>query len=158
MTLGRLRRSEFRISASRDAADQNVIRGRPRSNRVKHRVTPHVKALGDKDILGAAVRRITSELTERSFRLAHIVEDLAFDHDFRTCRDIELRGAASRDAIGLTKERADDLVFPHIRRIVKRHRAHVVDRVDTEGDDGRQRLAARLGAAMEFVHPPPRMQ
>src|SRR6516162_10676827 len=108
MTLGRLRRSEFRISASRDAADQNVIRGRPRSNRVKHRVTPHVKSLGDKDILGAAVRRITSELTERSFRLAHIVEDLAFDHDFRTCRDIELRGAASRDAIGLTKERADD--------------------------------------------------
>jgi hypothetical protein len=30
--------------------------------------------------------------------------------------------------------------------------------MDAEGDDGGQRLAARLGAAMEFVHPPARMQ
>src|ERR1700758_3146116 len=113
---------------------------------MEQRITPHMKALGDKHILGAAVRGITGELAERPLRLPHLVENLAFDDDFSTFRDIELRRTASRDAVGLAKERADDLVFPHGRRIVKGHRAHVVDRMHAEGYAGGPPLAPGLRA------------
>ena len=69
---------------------QDVIRRGARGNRMKHRVPPHLNALGNKDVLCAAIGGKTGKLAKRPVRLAHIVEDLAFDDDFRTLGNIEV--------------------------------------------------------------------
>ena len=71
---------------------------------------------------------------------------------------LEVADPAARQPIRLAEQAADDLELAHLRRIGVDHRAHVMQRMRAERDRGGQRFAALLGAAMEFVHAPARMQ
>ena len=119
-----------------------------------HRIAAHPDALRDKDVLRAAVRRITGKLAERPFRLFHARENLAFDDDFRARRHLEIGNAAARQPIGLAEQTADDLELPDIRRVGINHRSHVMQRMGADRDRHRQRLATLLGAAVELIQAP----
>ena len=115
-------------------------------------VLAHLNALGDKHVFGGAVGRVAGELAERALGFPGFRQDLAFDHNLGAVRHFQIGGAASCDTIGLAKQGADDLVFSDVRRIVIGHRSHIMDRMNADHDGRRQRLTARLGPAMEFIH------
>src|SRR5262249_34287554 len=121
-------------------------------------VRAHADALRDEHVLGRAVGGVAGELAKRTFRLADAGEDFAFDHDFGTGRHFEVGGGGAGEPIGVAVPAAGDLEFPHVGRIGVDHRAHVVDRMDADGDDRGQRLALFFGAAVIFVHAPARVQ
>ena len=146
------------LAFARDARHQDVIARHPRGDAVEHGVAAHADAVGDEYVLRAAIGGIARELAERAFRLVHAGEDLAFDDDLGAGGHFQILHAAAGHPIGLAEETADDLEFSHLRRIGVDHRAHVMQRVDPERDDCGQRFAALLGAAVELVEPPARMQ
>ena len=85
-------------------------------------------------------------------------QDFAFDDDLGARRHLEIADAAARDPVRLAEQPADDLELPHVRRIGVDHRAHVVQRMRSDGDRRGQRFSALLGAALELVHAAARMQ
>jgi hypothetical protein len=91
------------LALASNAADQDMISRGPRGDRVKQRVVPHLNALGNKNILGAAIGGIAGELAERTLRLAHVIEDLAFDDDLRALGHLQLGRAAAGDPVGLAE-------------------------------------------------------
>ena len=73
-------------------------------------------------------------------------------------RHFEVVHAAAGEPVGFAEQAADDLELPHLRRVGVDHRAHIVQRVDAERDDRRQRFTPFFGAAVEFVQATARMQ
>jgi hypothetical protein len=141
-----------------NARHQDMVLRHARDDAVIDRVATHADALGNEDVLGAAVGRVSGELAERAFRLVHTGEDFALDDDLGRRRHLEIGDAAARQPIRLAEQPADDLELPHVLRIGIDHRAHVMQRMDAERDRHRQVLALLLRAAMKLVHASPRMQ
>jgi len=55
-------------------------------------------------------------------------------------------------------EGLDDLELSRMRRVGIDHRAHVVQRMRSDRDRRRERLSLLLGAALEFIHAPARVE
>jgi len=71
----------------------------------------------DKYVLGAAVGCITRELAERTLGFSSSRQNLSFDDDFRSRRDLDVVYPTTRDPVGLAEQASDDLEFPHMRWI-----------------------------------------
>src|SRR5262245_14743966 len=141
-----------------DAGHQDVVARHAGGDAVEDGVAAHANAMGDEDVLRAAVGGIAGEFAERAFRLVHVGEDFALDDDLGAGGHLEIGDAAAREAIWFPEQTADDLELSHVRRIGVDHRPHVVQRMGPQRDGGGQRLPALLGAAVKFIKTAARVQ
>ena len=92
------------------------------------------------------------------FGLADVGQDLALDDDLGARRHLKIADPAARHPVRFAEQAADDLELPHLRRIGVDHRAHIVQRMRSDGDRRRQRFSLLFGAPLELIHAAARMQ
>ena len=123
-------------SAADDGVEDRVLA-------VRHRRDFHDMPLG-----GLAV--VLRELAERTFHLAHLRQEAAFDHHLGVGRHADLAGDAFHHRQRPALQRAGDLQLVEVERR-DRLRGEQRQRIDADDDRGVERLAALLGHIEERV-------